>query len=59
MVSLNTSVAWIGLFPIIVSIYSRDNLGGLELISTAYQNDGSLGGPGLIRCVNQNVDMPG
>ena len=42
-----------------VSIYSRDNLGGLELISGVYQKDGSLGGPGLIHGVNQNVDRPG
>ena len=42
-----------------VSIYSHNNLGGLELISGVYQKDGSLSGPGLIRGVNQNVDRPG
>ena len=42
-----------------VSIYSHNNLGGLELISTAYQNDGSLGGPGLICNVNQRTNPSG
>ena len=42
-----------------VSIYSRDNRCGLELISGVYQKDGSLDGPGLIHGVNQNVERPG
>ena len=35
-----------------VSIFSQDNLGGLELISGVYVKDGSLGAPGLNSCFN-------
>ena len=42
-----------------VSIYSHNNLGGLELISGVYQTNGSLSGHALICGENQNVDMSG